>query len=564
MIVPFRQQVVTFWERQSRPQRITLIALLLAAMVLVPVLVTWANTPTYAVAFSGLTEADAGQIVEKLAASNIAYQLKDTGTILVPSANVYEVRLMMARQGIPQNSTVGFEVFSQNTLGMTEFTQKVNYQRALEGELERTIASLDSVEAVRVHIVQPEKSLFVNDQQPSTASVTLKVKLGKKVDASQVTAITNLVANSVEGMKADKVVVVDTNGKMLTNNTQTSDVTNSTTQAETHNQMEQQEAQNIKQKVQAMLDSVLGPNKSTVQASVVMDWSQRETTAQTFNPTPAAVRSSKVVNEAYTLNGGTSGIPGAATNLPTAVPTVSATNTATLYQRSEQTYNYEITQTQSKEVIAPGQVKRVSVSVMVDSIKDATLLASLKTAVTAAAGIDTTRGDTVAVESVTFDRTYTTQLETDLTQQSQTDLYIRIGEIAAGVVALLAVLIFIMRLFGSLRSSAGEQWKPIMRPVSEFALASGMAGSLPSGSMQIPSLASGGASGDVLAAIQAGTESPASQQVTNRISEIMSRNVPSAEDEQLQKLMSDLVEESPATVAEIIQMWLAEDEKRHG
>src|SRR5690606_2081378 len=116
------------------------------------------STPTYAVAFSGLSEADAGLIVEKLDESGINYQLRNSGTILVPSDQVYDVRLQMAREGLPEGGTVGFELFNGNTLGMTEFTQRVNYQQALEGELERTIGSLEAIEAVRVHVVTPEKS----------------------------------------------------------------------------------------------------------------------------------------------------------------------------------------------------------------------------------------------------------------------------------------------------------------------------------------------------------------------------------------------------------------------
>jgi flagellar M-ring protein FliF len=441
---------------------------------------------------------------------------------------------------------------------MTEFTQKVNYQRALVGELERTIASLDAVDTVRVHIVTPEKSLFSNDQKPATASVTLKIKPGKRIDTNQVNAITNLIANSVEGMKPEKVVIVDTNGKMLTNTNAGSEQLNTLTQADSHQQIEQQEAQNIQQKVQTMLDSVLGVNHSSVQASVLMDWSQRETTSQTFNPTPAAVRSSKIVNESYTLGGATGGVPGAASNLPTPVATVTVPGNNTIYSHTEQTTNYEITQVQSKEVVTPGQIKRVTVSVMVDGIKDANALTSLKTAIAAAAGIDTARGDTVAVESMAFDRSQVAQQEAAEAQQSQMDLYIRMGEIGAAVVALIALLVFVMKLFSNLRTTVHQQWKPVMLSVNEISKAAGL-------QAHSPNLAFAGAASEALPAIQASNNDPAVvQQVQNRIGEIMARNTPSPEDEQLQKLMEQLTEDNPATVAEIIQMWLSEDEKRHG
>ena len=556
MIVPLRQQVTIFWQGQSKPQRITMIVLLLAAAILVPVMLSWANTPTYSVAFSGLTETAAGQITDKLKASNIPYQVRDMSTIMVPSNQVYDVRLSMASQGIPANSTVGFEVFSQNTLGMTEFTQKVNYQRALEGELERTIASLDSVETVRVHIVTPEKSLFSNDQQPATSSVTLKIKAGKRIDGSQVNAITNLIANSVEGMKSDKVVIVDTNGKMLTSSNQGSDLLNSLTQADNHQQLEQLEAKNIQAKVQSMLDSVLGANHSSVQASVLMNWDQHETTSQTYSPTPGAVRSSKIVNETNTLGGASGGIPGAASNLPTPVATVTVPGSNTLYSHNEQTYNYEITQIQSKEVVAPGQIKRVSISVMVDGVTDTTALTSLKTAVAAAAGIDPARGDTVAVESMAFDRTIATQQEAADAKQTQSDLNFRIGEMAAGAIALFGLLIFVMKLFSNLRTSVHDQWKPVMLSVNEISRAAGL-------QSHSPALAYANSNPEARPGIASGHESSSVQQSQNRMGEILARKAPTPEDEQLQKLMGQLTEDNPATVAEIIQMWLSEDEKRH-
>ena len=135
---------------------------------------------------------------------------------------VYEVRLQMARDGLPANGTVGLELFGSNTLGMTEFTQKVNYQRALEGELERTIGSLSAIEAVRVHIVTPEKTLLSSEQSATTASIMVKLAPGKKLDDAQVSAIAHLAASSIEGLKPENVVIVDSAGRMLASGAGTS------------------------------------------------------------------------------------------------------------------------------------------------------------------------------------------------------------------------------------------------------------------------------------------------------------------------------------------------------
>ena len=216
MLAALQQQFLTFWKKQSLPRQITLVSLLLATAILTPVLVNWANTPTYAVAYTSLSEADAAQIVQKLDDNNISYQLKDSGTIAVPSDQVYTVRLLMAREGLPQSSIVGYELFSGTSiLGMTEFSQQVNYQRAVEGELQRTIGSLEAVKAVRVHIVTPEKSLLTTDQTPSTASITIQVNPGRTLDDEVVRAITHLVASSVEGLKPENIVVVDSLGNLL-------------------------------------------------------------------------------------------------------------------------------------------------------------------------------------------------------------------------------------------------------------------------------------------------------------------------------------------------------------
>ena len=326
MITTFIQQFNKFWKSQKTAQRVTILSLAAAALVLIPVIIVWATTPSYSAAYRGLSETDAGNIVQKLTDSGISYKLENNGTILVPSNQVYEVRLMMAREGIPANNSVGMELFSQSAIGMTEFTQKVNYQRAMEGELERTIASMEAVEAVRVHIVTPEKTLLAGEQAPTTASATIKVKPGQSLDAVQVRSITHLIASSIEGMKPENVVVVDTKGNMLASGSQDGQTSADSSQNDTHRTAEIAAAHDIQQKVQSLLDTVLGPNNSVVQASVVLDWTQRETTSQTFDPTPAAIRSSQKVSETYNTNSAsTGGIPGASSNLPTPVATLTTT-----------------------------------------------------------------------------------------------------------------------------------------------------------------------------------------------------------------------------------------------
>jgi len=555
MLTSLRQQVGEFWQSQSRARRITLIVLSLAVLVAVVVFLVWASTPTYAVAYRGLSEADAGEIVQKLEEEKIPYQLKDTGTILVPSDKVYEVRLKMARDGLPKNSQVGFELFSNNTLGMTEFTQRVNYQRALEGELERTIGNLDAVDMVRVHLVLPEKSLLAKDQVPPTASVVIKEKPGKYLDKAQVRAITHLVASSVEGLTPDNVVIVDAEGNLLASGN--TDETTTATQADTYRNAEQAAAAEIQRSVQNLLNSVLGPNRSVVQAQVVMDWTQRELTSQTFNPTPAAIRSSQKITESYSGSAESmGGIPGAASNLPTPVPTVAAGSAPVTYQRTEETINYEITQVQTHEIQAPGQIKRISLSVLVDGIDAPDQLEVLRKAIAAAAGIDETRGDFLAVESMAFDRSYYEEQAKEMQKTQQTDLYLRIGEGVLAVLLVLGLAFYLQRVFKNLRMASSEAWITVMKPVSEAALPAGAAAH-PTLSENLATVMGMIEQGQRAAALQSG--GAASQEAMAAAMKQKART--SQEDEQIQRALARIAEESPATVAEVIQIWLNESGK---
>jgi len=549
MLSSLQQQLTSFWQHQTNSRKITLVAAILAILILVIVFLTWASTPSYTVAFSGLSEDDAGQIVQKMTDEGIPYKLENSSTILVPSDKVYDVRLSMARQGLPKSGTVGFELFSGNTLGMTEFTQRVNYQRALEGELERTIMSLSSVSAVRVHIVTPEKTILTSNQAPTTASVTVEEKPDKHLDSSQVQSITHLVASSVENLRPENVVVVDTNGNMLASGNASGDSEESLGQSDSRRAAELAAAADVQKKTQNLLDSVLGPNKSVVQASVSMDWTSKKTTTESFKPDPTAVRSSQKVNETYTTAGGiVGGIPGAASNLPTPVPTTTSATGDLVYQRSEETINYEMSKTQIDSVENPGQIKKVSLSVMVDGVNDPTQLASLKTAVAAAAGIDETRGDVLAVESLAFDHTYYQTQNDEMKKEQQNDLYLKIG-IGVGLgLVLIGLLWYVSQLFKNLRLASGEAWTPILKPVGEMALPGSMAvgqmsGSLPMGRADQP----------------AGL--PSNEQYIPEIPAHLQANAPTAEDEQMTKVISRLAEENPANVAEIIQLWLSEDGK---
>ncbi len=549
MFIQLRDQSLKFWAAQGRTQRIALIALVVAGAAAIVAFVVWASTPQYVTAFSGLTEADAGSIVEQLQADGTTYQLAEDGQILVPAADVYEVRLRMATLGLPEDGAPGYELFSSNTLGMTDFLQRVNYQRAIEGELERTIKTLDPIQAVRVHLVQPERTLLTGDQQPTTASITVDLRPGQNLASGQVRAITHLVASAVEGLQPEHVVVVDATGRLLTAEGGTlgadaSDVSDARRYAES------QYAAQVQAKVNQLLDQTLGPNKSVVQASVELDWTERQILDQAIDPDQTSLRSQQVLTETYSGDGTVlGGIPGALTNLPPAAVTDTVTDTtaSALYQRYEITDNWEMTSTATTSTIPAGQIARISLSVLVDSVTDTAQLDTLRNAISAAAGISTTRGDTIAVETLPFDRTYFEAQTAELESSANLDLYLQIGMAVGGVLLLVGLLWYISRLLANVRLASAEAWA-VMQPAQAALAAAGGAG------MPLPRPEGGEATlpaPNMLPAQVAAASARVTQQMR-------------AEDEQIHKTLQRMADENPATVAEIIHLWLSEDEKKNG
>jgi flagellar M-ring protein FliF len=581
-----REQFTVFWNRQGRFQRTALIALVVIAVIVIPLVITWATTPTYAVAFSKLSEEDAGKIVQSLKDKGITYQLRDSSTILVPADKVYDVRLTIANEGLPSGSTIGFEIFGQNTLGMTEFTQKVNYQRALEGELARTIQSLEAVQKAQVHLVTPERTLLEEDQQPTTASITIQEKPGQHLDAAQVRSITHLVASSVQGLKPESVVVVDVNGNLLSAGNIDGGKADASTEVDSRRAAELSYSRDLQNKVQKLLDSAFGPGKAVVQAYITLDWTARETKSQVYDPNTQVLRSSQKIGETYDAYGqNQGGVAGAIPNLPPGVTDNLKENQFAGYNRSEDINNYEVSMVETKENLTPGIIKNISLSVLVDGITDEADLAKIKSVVSAAAGIDLARGDKIAVETLDFDRTYATKQTQAETEQNLMDLYVKIGTAAAALLVILAVLLFVQRLLRNLRAASAEAWTPILQPVTVSApeLAPTPIEKVPQVEARTPvqELPSPPSPAELLMGLseapriekeesmpqielpqpEVWDEGPAELELTDLLGRY-AEEAPSVEDQQMQQVIIQLAEESPASVAEIIQMWLSEDE--HG
>ncbi|MBX2989631.1 MAG: flagellar M-ring protein FliF [Bacteroidetes bacterium] len=295
-----RSQLIDLTRRLSIAQKFALGAVTFGVIVGLIILVTFVNRPTYGTLFSNLAPQDASKIVEKLQEKKVEYKLEDNGkTIVIPKDNIYDVRLALAGEGLPQSSIVGYEIFDRTNLGVSDFVQKVNYRRALEGEIARTILQIEEVEGARVHIVVPEKALFKDDEKPTTASIVLKLKSGKPLRRENIQGIVHLVSSSIEGLDPSNVTIVDSRGTML------SDVEKGNSlAARTSTQYElQQRVENyLSQKAQTLLEGVVGPGNARVQVSAELDYRQVERTLEQYDPDKTVVRSEQVTEEKSVVN----------------------------------------------------------------------------------------------------------------------------------------------------------------------------------------------------------------------------------------------------------------------
>jgi flagellar M-ring protein FliF len=369
--------------------------------------------PPKAILFSGLEAREATSVIGKLEALNIPYEQKgDGGTILIPSDQVSKIRMQLAAEGLP-SAGVGYEIFDKNdTFGTTAFVQNVNRLRALEGELARTIKSLDAIEQARVHLVIPDRQVFARDNQPPSASVVVKAR--SRLSRGQVSAIQHLVAAAVAGLTANNVALVDDKGELLAGGGD-ADTATGAAQEERTSGFEDR----LRQRVENIVSSIVGPGHSRVQVAAEMDFNRVTQTAETFDPDSRVVRSSQTVQQdsqskdtragAAAVSVG-SALPGQAT--PPAPGNDGSTSANT---RTEETVNYEISKVTKTQVLDAGQVKKLSVAVVVDGIytpgangqrayapRSADDMGKITALVRSAIGFDEKRGDQLQVTNMRF------------------------------------------------------------------------------------------------------------------------------------------------------------------
>ncbi len=320
----------------------------------------------YAPLYYNLSAENAAEVTDYLRRNRIPYRLTDSGrTVKVARDDVYEVRLKLAGSQV-MSGGVGFEIFDKTNLGVTEFVQNINFQRALQGELARTISEIKQVESARILLVLPKKTLFSEDQQDATCSVILKLHAGARLRPDQVDGIMSLVAGSVAGLQKDKVVVVDTFGTVLSKKiNEESGSSQLTTNEMTFRRKYEN---NLEERLQSMLERVVGRRKVVVRVSASLDFNKVEKTEEIYDPDQVAVRSEHRLSEqSRNGTGAPAGVPGANSNVPGREVTATGTNAGGKNSnKSDETRNYEISKLVSRTIMPVGAVRKISVAVMVD------------------------------------------------------------------------------------------------------------------------------------------------------------------------------------------------------
>jgi flagellar M-ring protein FliF len=445
-------QLRDFFMALPPARRMTFLALTAGVVIGTGALAYWVQQPQYRVLYSGLGASDAGAVIEYLKSEKIPYRVGDNGgNIEVAAGRLYETRMALAGRGIPQGGGVGFEIFDKQTLGMTDFVQRLNYQRALQGELARSIAELDTVEAARVHLAMPERSLFVAEERRPSASVVLKLKPGRTLAAEQIAGVVHLVAASVEGLKPADVTVVDVNGQVLTRDLQEQD-NRSGGQGMLTFQRDME--QGYTERIESMLARVLGPGHALARVTVALDLAQVEKTEESFDPDRVAIRNEKRSKESNAQGAANGGVPNA-TLTNEAAPAQNGPTSA----REDTALNYEISKVTSRRVEAMGAVRKLSVAVMLDGTwtgegdartfvpRPSEEIDRYRELIKRAVGFNEERGDQIEVASAPFQSAAAVEAPEAPSVLTRVSAFSDVLWRAAGLVIVLVIVLTVVRPF---------------------------------------------------------------------------------------------------------------------
>ncbi len=579
-----QKQLTEIWARLGRSQRLTIVGFATAVFTGLCVMVFFLNRVDYEVLYRDLSAEDAQAIASKLKEDKKDYQVQGTSILVAgPKTEVDKLRLEIAGSGLARSGRVGYEIFDKNQFGMTDFTEQVNLQRALEGELARTISSLAEISEARVHLVLPKDSIFEDKKQDAKASVAVRLRKGTELSKPSVSGIKGLVAGAVPGLKPYNISIVDDEGRLLSQ-----PPPSDSTLAEAESGIREQLEKEMVAKVLSILEPAVGRGKVQAKASVELDFNTTEQTEESFNPTPPAIVSQQKSEERFGPSNLASGVPGN----PPAQAGAGANTTAPDRSRQSEITNYEISKMVRHTVQPKGSIRRISVAVLLDhraiqtQTPDGKIVTSsrpipqqdldaYRELVYAAVGFDKERGDIVTLENVPF---YTEPKTVEKVEPAP--WYLRLSPVSAPavggwpslmgpalkylafiVVFLLAYLILFRpikkRVFATLDviapPQAHEQGAPqLPEGTSEAALPAPPAGS--AGAVSAPVLGEGVSAG----------EEPSSVSLLDRqieqefLKEAQMLDMDGRKYSVLKKRLADRAQKEPEMVAQLIRSWIQE------
>jgi flagellar M-ring protein FliF len=555
------EQIKSFFTRYTLQQKLAIAGSGALVLVLLWVLVYFMNRVEYQTLYADLDPQEAQALIQKLTDLKVPYELGADGrTIKVAADKLAEVRIQLASQGLPESGRIGFEIFDRTNFGLTNFQEQVNYQRALEGELARSIMTLAEVEAARVHLVLAKESLFQNSEEQTKASVILKLKNGRSLSASAAQGIVNVVASSVKGLTPEKVVLIDYRGKILSRN-ESGDSGLSAQQLDARQKLETE----LSNKIVQILEPAVGQGKVRPQVSVVMNFQQVEETVEQYDPQGSVVRSQQKQEERQPRNERVGGIPGPrnTTAANPAADQTAANGVPDNLLKQNETLNYEVSKAVRHIVNPAGKVDRLSVAVLIDNHskvmtgtdgkqqttqepRNADDMKKYKDLISAAIGFNPNRGDQLTVENVSFEG------EAELVEKP-TFMEKQGPMIMTGLRYLIIPLVFIiLYLF-------------FLRPVQKTVFASWVpAGALTAGpTRNLPRLPGNVQTPMTVKQLEAQLNGTALKDDYDNSPERDFMPLPTpSKMEMIRKRVVEQTQTDPETVAKLVRMWLADERQR--
>jgi len=545
-----KTETVEGFQRLPALRQIGLMVGLAASVALGVAVVLWSQKPSYTLLYGNLTSKDAGEVIEALQKSGIEFEVDQaSGAVMVASSQLHNARMQLAKDGLPEGNAMGFEMLQKDQgFGTSQFIETARFQRALEGELSRTIGTLRNVDSARVHLAIPKRSVFVRDRTEPTASVMVDLYSGRSLDEEQVAAIVHLVSSSVPHLNPENVTVVDQRGNLLSSGSENDGLAPTSSQFSYNRKLEQTYADRIRE----LLEPIVGTGRVRATVNADLDFTVTERTQESYNPDLPSLRSEQISEDRSTNVAGPSGVPGALSNQPPEAANLQdpdtegagAENGAAAVPRNtskRSIRNYELDKTISHTKLATGNIRRLSIAVVIDNKQELDEndepvskawadeeLARFTALVKEAVGFDVQRGDSVNVINSTFIPVPEPEAVPETPLMEQPWIW-DVAKQAAGALGLLLVV------FGVL--------KPVMRSLAEKG-----ADSLRGGAMVPAAVAAGGARAGEDQLSLSGANPQQAQLEGPRLGY-----------EQHLETAKSVVTEDPKRVAQVVKNWVAED-----